>query len=117
MSALCLLLLSQPFRAHQRTKWIRLQPTLRILKHHGWSAGATQTVDRKQRIYRICQKYDILIMEDDPYYYLQYTPGQLPQGLQNLGASYLRMDTDCRVIRFDSFSKVCNPFSPASEHF
>jgi len=29
-----------------------------------------------------------------------------PRGLHNLGASYLSLDTDGRVIRLDSFSKV-----------
>ena len=69
-------------------------------------AGATQTLERKQEIYRICQEFDILIMEDDPYYYLQYTPGKPPRGLQGLGTSYLKLDTHCRVMRLDSFSKV-----------
>ena len=45
-------------------------------------------------------------MEDDPYYYLQFKPGQPPQGLNDLGASYLSMDTENRVLRLDSFSKV-----------
>ena len=45
-------------------------------------------------------------MEDDPYYYLQFKPGEAPRGLTNLGASYLSMDTENRVLRLDSFSKV-----------
>ena len=27
---------------------------------------------RRKEIYAVCQKYDILIIEDDPYWYLQY---------------------------------------------
>ena len=69
-------------------------------------AGATQTQERKRQIYSICSEFNILIVEDDPYYYLQYTPGEGPRGLQGLGASYLSMDTECRVLRLDSFSKV-----------
>lgn len=73
-------------------------------------SGATQTLERKRQIYSICRQYNILIMEDDPYYYLQYTPGEPPRGLENLGQSYLSMDTDSRVIRLDSFAKVfCCP--------
>jgi DNA-binding transcriptional MocR family regulator len=30
------------------------------------------SVKRRQQIYAICQKYDILIVEDDPYWFLQY---------------------------------------------
>lgn len=30
------------------------------------------SVKRRKQIYAICQKYDVLICEDDPYWYLQY---------------------------------------------
>lgn len=65
-------------------------------------------------MYKLCQQYGVLILEDDPYFYLQFKrgPGGTPGGLQNLGASYLSLDTDGRVIRLDSFAKVfILPFS------
>lgn len=63
--------------------------------------------ERREEIYAICREYDIILLEDDPYFYLQYAPGGgEPKGLQDLGRSYLSMDTDCRVVRIDSFSKV-----------
>lgn len=31
-------------------------------------------IDRKQEIYDICVKFDVLIVEDDPYYFLQEAP-------------------------------------------
>ncbi|CAE6412939.1 unnamed protein product [Rhizoctonia solani] len=34
--------------------------------------GAVMDAKRKQDIYEICVKYDIIIVEDDPYYFLQY---------------------------------------------
>lgn len=71
-----------------------------------YHSGATQTEDRKREIYAICQLWNIIIIEDDPYYYLQYAVGEPPRGLKNLGASYLSMDTDARVCRLDTFSKV-----------
>ncbi len=49
-----------------------------------------------------------MLLEDDPYYYLQFSPGGgQPKGLCDLGRSYLSMDVDGRVVRMDSFSKVC----------
>ena len=33
------------------------------------------SVERKQEVYRIAQQYDLLIIEDDPYYMLQYRGG------------------------------------------
>lgn len=34
-------------------------------------AGCTQSTERKQANYAICREHDILILEDDPYYYMQ----------------------------------------------
>ncbi len=47
---------------------------------------------------QICSEHDILILEDDPYYYLQPEADLIP--------SFLSMDEDGRVMRFDSFSKI-----------
>ncbi|EXJ93947.1 hypothetical protein A1O1_02340 [Capronia coronata CBS 617.96] len=33
------------------------------------------SVKRRKEIYSLCQKYDIIIVEDDPYWYLQYPSG------------------------------------------
>jgi kynurenine/2-aminoadipate aminotransferase len=60
--------------------------------------GASMTLKRKKEVYQIAREYDILIVEDDPYFYLQYSKPRLP--------SYLSMDTDGRVLRLDSFSKI-----------
>lgn len=60
--------------------------------------GATQTAERKAAIYKVAQRFNLLIMEDDPYYFLQFSPKR--------HKSYLSMDTDARVLRFDSFSKI-----------
>jgi len=54
-------------------------------------------MERKREIYSIAQKYDLLLLEDDPYYYLQY---------DRRISSFLSIDTDGRVLRFDSFSKI-----------
>lgn len=50
-----------------------------------------------------CRAYDLLILEDDPYFYLQFPEGEhnLP-GLHGLPhrASYLSLDVDGRVLRY-----------------
>ncbi|KAK9824541.1 hypothetical protein WJX72_011180 [[Myrmecia] bisecta] len=72
--------------------------------------GAATPGDRKREIYKICQEYEIIVVEDDAYYYLQYpsATGDLP-GVAGLGPSYLSLDTDGRVVRLDSFSKLLAP--------
>ncbi|KAI1335887.1 pyridoxal phosphate-dependent transferase [Xylariaceae sp. FL0016] len=89
--------------------------------------GATQGEARRREIYKVCRKHDVFIFEDEPYYFLQmpdYTAdiaaraqvnGTSPttptaeQFLQSLIPSLLSMDTDGRVLRMDSFSKVLVP--------
>ncbi|KAK2498230.1 hypothetical protein MC885_016261 [Smutsia gigantea] len=60
--------------------------------------GNSLPTDRKKAIYELARKYDFLIVEDDPYYFLQFTKPWAP--------TFLSMDIDGRVIRADSFSKV-----------
>ncbi|BEI85072.1 hypothetical protein CcaverHIS002_0504730 [Cutaneotrichosporon cavernicola] len=56
---------------------------------------------RKLDVLAVMKKYDLLMMEDDPYYYLT----------QNLIPSYFELETQVfpeggHVVRFDSFSKL-----------
>ncbi|EHB06837.1 Kynurenine/alpha-aminoadipate aminotransferase, mitochondrial [Heterocephalus glaber] len=60
--------------------------------------GNSLTGDRKKEIYKLASKYDFLIIEDDPYYFLQFNKPWAP--------TFLSMDVDGRVIRADSFSKI-----------
>ena len=63
--------------------------------------GCTLSVERRKRIYALCQRYDIMIIEDDPYYYLQYVDDESSEDL--LMPSFLSMDVDGRVFRVDRY--------------
>lgn len=71
---------------------------LYLIPNGGNPTGHGLTEERKKEIYEIAQKYNILILEDDPYFYVQFKRPYVP--------SLLSMDDDRRVIRFDSFSKL-----------
>ncbi|KAI5867052.1 putative L-kynurenine/alpha-aminoadipate aminotransferase [Durotheca rogersii] len=101
--------------------------------------GATQSLQRRREVYKVCQKHDVYIFEDEPYYYLQmpaynssnghanghtngHTNGHangavalpaetIEEFLESLVPSLLSIDTDGRVLRMDSFSKVVVPGS------
>ncbi|KAH8880687.1 PLP-dependent transferase [Thozetella sp. PMI_491] len=85
--------------------------------------GATQGEKRRRDIYAICQKHDVFIIEDEPYYFLQMPPyagpgashppppASVDEFLDSLIPSLLSMDVDGRVLRMDSFSKVVVPGS------
>jgi DNA-binding transcriptional MocR family regulator len=91
------------------------------------------SIQRRRELYALCCKYDIIIVEDDPYWYLQFpsaaeaearskglgTPRQTkaykpPKSsgfafLDSLVPSYLSVDTEGRVVRLDTFSKTVAP--------
>ncbi|KAL1730016.1 pyridoxal phosphate-dependent transferase [Schizophyllum commune] len=84
--------------------------------------GSTLAADRKQEIYEICVKHDIIIVEDDPYYFLQlpqYQPGgdralssegSTPDAfLAGLVPTFLHFDREGRVIRLETVSKTLAP--------
>ncbi|XP_059501024.1 kynurenine/alpha-aminoadipate aminotransferase, mitochondrial isoform X2 [Stegostoma tigrinum] len=71
---------------------------LYTIPNGGNPTGVSMTADRKQKVYQIARKYDLLIIEDDPYYFLQFEKPWAP--------SFLSLDVDGRVIRTDSFSKI-----------
>ncbi|XP_077333331.1 kynurenine/alpha-aminoadipate aminotransferase, mitochondrial isoform X1 [Lithobates pipiens] len=71
---------------------------LYTIPNGGNPTGASLTEERKIEIYQIAREYDLIIVEDDPYYFLQFNKPWAP--------SFLSMDVDGRVIRADSMSKV-----------
>lgn len=85
--------------------------------------GATQGAERRKAIYRVAQKHDLFILEDEPYYFLQmqpYTgqnqpdvppPSNVEEFISSLIPSLVSIDIDGRVMRMDSFSKVLVPGS------
>jgi len=95
--------------------------------------SATLTLERAEAVYRVAQKHDIIIVEDDPYFWLVMDPYTGPASdnqqstpleegrvqlkdvtsletfAKSLPRSYLSLDTDGRVLRLDSFSKCFAP--------
>ena len=83
--------------------------------------GTTQSYRRRKEIYRVAQKHDLYILEDEPYFFLQMQPYTGPNArdvpppsshqefLKTLVPSLLSLDIDGRVMRLDSFSKVIAP--------
>ena len=91
------------------------------------------SIQRRKDLYALCSKYDVIIIEDDPYWYLQFpsaagleaqarntsVPAAAPVHefgkksgfpyLDSLVPSYLNFDYDGRVIRLDTFSKTVAP--------
>ena len=60
--------------------------------------GRTMPLERRKEIYRIAQKYDLIIYEDDPYGEIRFRGEEIP--------SIKSLDTDGRVLYAGSFSKT-----------
>ncbi|KAJ9148243.1 Aromatic amino acid aminotransferase [Pleurostoma richardsiae] len=99
--------------------------------------GIVLSLERRKAIYAVCSKYDVVIVEDDPYWYLQFPSAAIEEGksrsrpaaeaeaeaarqheparssgfdfLDSLTPSFLSVDTDGRVVRLDTFSKTVAP--------
>lgn len=85
--------------------------------------GMTLSMAKRARIYELAHKHDLLILEDDPYGYLHFPKYDPSDPLRNpyhglstqdyiskfLVKSFLTMDTDARVIRLETFSKIFAP--------
>lgn len=91
------------------------------------------SVERRKQLYAVCSKYDVIIVEDDPYWYLQFPSAEIEEArsrdlplpeqtqqhkpekssgypfLDSLTPSFLSVDTDGRVVRLDTFSKTIAP--------
>ncbi|KAJ1926312.1 hypothetical protein IWQ60_003900 [Tieghemiomyces parasiticus] len=131
-AALDNMLTTWPLR-DRRPKMLYLIPT----GHN--PTGITMSVERRRAIYALAQKHRLIIFEDDPYFYFQFPAYGAPAvyddsedsadpdadlGLERLDLdgkaagttalpplipSFLSLDTDGRVLRMDSFSKIFAP--------
>ena len=59
--------------------------------------GTLLSVERRNEIYQLCCDYNLLLLEDDPYYYLQFGDKDTRP------PSFLSLDTQGRVLRSPLF--------------
>ncbi|XP_015180246.1 PREDICTED: kynurenine/alpha-aminoadipate aminotransferase, mitochondrial-like [Polistes dominula] len=60
--------------------------------------GTVLTENRRKQVYELAQKYNFLIVEDEAYCFIHFMNKQ--------PTSFFSLDTEGRVIRADSFSKI-----------
>ncbi len=85
-------LLEESLKANPNAKLLYLIPTF----HN--PAGITSTLENRKAVYELARKYDIVIIEDNPYGDLRFSGENVP--------TYKSMDVDGRVVYCGSFSKV-----------
>ncbi|GAB5364710.1 hypothetical protein AAMO2058_000993200 [Amorphochlora amoebiformis] len=76
----------------------------------GNPTGAFMPVQRLRDIYKIAQKYDLIIVEDNPYEWLRYNSDLKSTCVPGLKlGGFKPFDADKRVIRIDTVSKFLAP--------
>lgn len=71
--------------------------------------GTTQSLERRQKICAIAEEHDLIIVEDDPYYFLRVGSRAEEPGDSTSIPTYLSLDPSGRVVRLDSASKILAP--------
>lgn len=88
-------LLEDALKANKNTKVIYLIPNFQN------PTGKCTSYERRKQVYTLAQKYDVMILEDNPYGEIRFDGENIP--------SVKSLDTDGRVIYCGSFSKVLAP--------
>ena len=65
-------------------------------------SGSSYSLQRKKEIYEIICRHNLLLFEDDPYYFLDFEH----MDINKKAISFQSIDIESRVIRSDSFSKI-----------
>lgn len=104
-------------------QWVGKKPKLLYTICTGQNpTGSCLSAERRKAIYKLAQKHDFIIIEDEPYYFLQMEPytqnlnersgkhvHSHEEFIKALVPSFLSLDVDGRVIRLDSVSKTIAP--------
>ncbi|KAM9936000.1 hypothetical protein OXX80_004428 [Metschnikowia pulcherrima] len=103
--------------------WVGAKPRMLYTICTGQNpTGSCLSGERRREVYSLAQKHDLIIIEDEPYYFLQMEPYTRDLALRSskhvhgheefikaLVPSFISMDVDGRVLRLDSVSKTIAP--------
>ncbi len=84
--------LEAALKAHPNAKLLYLIPTFQN------PAGLTMSLEKRKAVYALARRYDVMILEDNPYGDLRFAGEELP--------TVKSMDTDGRVLYCGTFSKI-----------
>lgn len=87
--------LEEQLKSHDNVKFIY------VISDFQNPSGKTWTMERREKLLELAKKYDVYILEDNPYGELRFE-GEIQPSLKS-------MDTDGRVIFMGTFSKILFP--------
>lgn len=90
---------------HQRSSNGPMPKFFYTVTHGSNPSGITVSLDRREKVLALARRYNFLVLEDDPYWCIEFSRGDT----EKLLPSYFALDKDSRVIRVESFSKSIAP--------
>jgi len=87
--------LERALAENPKTKFIYVIPTFQN------PSGRVTSLEKRRGILELAKKYDVLVLEDNPYFELRYSGEFVP--------TIKSMDTEGRVVYCGSFSKILSP--------
>ncbi len=84
--------LERALRGNPRAKLLYLIPTFQN------PTGITMSLEKRKAVYALARRYNVVILEDNPYGDLRFAGDELP--------TIKSMDTDGRVVYVGTFSKI-----------
>ena len=87
--------LEKQLKSHDNVKFIY------VISDFQNPSGKTWTLERRKGLIELANKYDVMILEDNPYGELRFE-GEIQPSLRSL-------DTENRVIFMGTFSKIFSP--------
>ncbi len=87
--------LEEALKTEKNVKLIYVIPTFQN------PTGRVMSLEKRKQLLELAKKYDVLIIEDNPYFELRYSGEYIP--------TIKSMDTEGRVIYVGSYSKILSP--------
>ncbi len=87
--------LEETLKSHNKIRFIYTIPTFQN------PSGITMSYEKRKRLYELASKYNVLILEDNPYGELRYKGEDIP--------TIKSFDTEGIVVYAGSFSKIISP--------
>jgi len=88
-------ILEEKLKTEKNVRFIYVIPTFQN------PSGLTMSLEKRREVYRLACKYDVIILEDNPYSDLRFAGESIP--------TIKSIDTESRVVYAGSFSKVLSP--------
>ncbi|MCX7714507.1 MAG: PLP-dependent aminotransferase family protein [Clostridia bacterium] len=87
--------LEQALESNKNVKLIYTIPTFQN------PSGITMSLEKRKKLLDLARKYDVIVIEDNPYGYLRFSGEDVP--------TIKSLDTEGRVVYVGSFSKILSP--------